>query len=115
MSNVYRLWAENIRECYQFVSENVVIEFSRFFHFPNATARPIEQVSPTLPPQEDLIILDAGGEDKWLVTASRLVLNILDQDLLQDGVQELRSFQDLLKDSLDFEEMERLELDTRVR
>lgn len=105
-----------MRESYQYVHDNVVVEFTRYFHLPGQTSNPIKQISHALPPREDLILYDEkGGEDKWVVTAYRLVFNGTDQDLMQEGVQEMKAFQELFKDSLDFEMMDRHDMDPRVR
>lgn len=79
----------------------------------------IQQISQKIPPREDLIPCDGQPEEgKWLVTAYRLVLNGTDQELMQEGVQEMQSFQDLLKECLDLKMIktnERHDIDPRVK
>ena len=97
----------------------MVIEFSRYFYIPGQLATPIQQISHRLPPREELIPCDGQLEGgKWLVTAYRLVLNGTDQELMQEGVQELQAFQELLKECLDLKMIktnERHDIDPRVK
>lgn len=49
------------------------------------------------------------------MTAFLLASNGNDQELMKEGVEELRAFKALLEGSLDFEEMDRHDMDPRVR
>ena len=60
-------------------------------------------------------MFDAGGEDKWIVTAQLFVGNGTDQELMKEGVDELRAFKNLMEGSLEFEEIDRHDMDPRVR
>lgn len=75
----------------------------------------MSQIDSKLPVFEDLELFDGGGEDKWIVTAHLLVANGTDQDLMKDGVEELKAFKNLMEGSLDFEEIERHDMDPRVK
>ena len=55
------------------------------------------------------------GEDKWIVTAHLLVGNGTDQELMKEGVEELKAFKNLMEGSLEFEEMDRHDMDPRVK
>ena len=91
-----------------------MIEFTRFLRAPNQKGGPITQIEKKLPPFEELEPFDVG-EDKWIVTAHLLVGNGTDQELMKEGVEELKAFKNLMEGSLEFEEMDRHDMDPRVK
>ncbi|OCK77415.1 hypothetical protein K432DRAFT_358638 [Lepidopterella palustris CBS 459.81] len=104
--------SEYYLEGHRFVNQNVVILLHRILQEPGP--RPI-QTSPqkSLPTFNSLKPLDPSGG--YVLQASILVQDLGKPAILDQGVEELKRFKDLMKGCVELDVPDRLLLDTRVK
>ncbi|KAE8453125.1 hypothetical protein EG329_012312 [Mollisiaceae sp. DMI_Dod_QoI] len=107
----HRFSKEVIQECNRFVHGNVVFELNRYLELPtNGTASSFRN---ELPPFESLIPFDA--DNKWILTASVLVLDGNNPEQMQKGIDELVAVKIDFEGCFDFQALDRHIFDTRIK
>lgn len=109
----HRFIQEMIQECHRFVLGNIVFDLSRYLQLPPSDTEPISSIRTRLPTYESLIPLDS--ENKWILTASALVLNGSNPDHKQKGIDELMTVRTEFEGCFDFQALDRHIFDTRVK
>lgn len=106
-----------LQEGHRFIYGNVVIYLCRYLDIPNNLQENGDNspatINVALPPYESLLPFDS--EDKWIITARVDVLNANDPDQVKRGTDELISIKEAFEGCFEFQTMERMVFDTRVR
>lgn len=106
-----------LQEGYRFTYGNVVIYLCHYLDIPKNPQEKENNSQATinvfLPAYESLVPFDS--EDKWIITARVDVLNANDPDQVKRGTDELMSIKEVFEGCFDFQTMERMVFDTRVR
>jgi len=108
-----RLNQEMVQESHRFVLGNVVFDFSRYLQLPPSETEPVSSIRSRLPAYDSLVPVDS--ENKWVLTASVLVFNVSNPDHMQKGIDELMTVKTDFEGCFDFQALERLVFDTRVK
>lgn len=89
---------------------NVVFELTRYLLPPNDThSTPLNE----LPPYESLVPFDS--DNKWILTASALVLDGTNPEQMKKGIDELVAVKSDFEGCFEFQALDRHIFDTRVR
>ena len=95
----------------------MVIYLCHYFDIPNNIPEKGHNsqstISVVLPAYGSLVPFDS--EDKWIITARVDVLNATDPEQVKRGTDELMSIKEAFEGCFDFQTMERMVFDTRVR
>lgn len=102
-----------IQESHRFVLGNVVFDFSRYLQLPPNETESVSSIRSRLPVYDSLVPFDS--ENKWVLTASVLVFNGSNPDHMQKGIDELMTVKTDFEGCFDFQALERLVFDTRVK
>jgi mediator of RNA polymerase II transcription subunit 18 len=108
-----RFTQEMIQECHRFVLGNVVFDLSRYLQLPPSETEPASNIRSRLPSYESLIPFDL--DNKWVLTASALVVNGSIPDWMQKGIDELMTVKTNFEGCFDFQALDRHTFDTRVK
>ncbi|CZR59614.1 uncharacterized protein PAC_09508 [Phialocephala subalpina] len=107
----HRFSNEIIQECNRFVHGNVIFEINRYLQLPeNDTPSSIRT---ELPPYESLVPFD--GDNKWILTASVLVLDGNNPEQMQKGIDELAAVMLDFEGCFNLEKRDRHIFDTRIK
>lgn len=102
---------EFIQECHRFVHGNVIFELNRYLQLPeNDTSSGFRT---ELPPYESLVPFD--GDNKWILTASVVVLDGNNPDQMQKGTEELAAVASDFEGCFNLKRRDRHTFDTRIK